>query len=321
MAVSTNTEELTNQQGDALTIQEAPVTDTADGDGQQEPISLHHSLESALDHVESAALVERGATGISTGFRDLDWVTTGLHPGTLTVLASRPAVGRTTLLNSICQQAGIVDKCPLLHVSLESSIEETTLRFLASAGRIPLHHLRAGTLDETLRPRLDRVVPRLAEGRMHLWAPAQVTFDQLAERARRYRDLFGIKLIAVDGIQDIRPRKRNDLREREVGDVARDLKSLARELGVAVLATAHLNRAPEQRVDRTPAIDDLRESGAITFAADTIILIHRPDAYVKDHPRMGEADLLVAKHREGPTVTLLTAFQGHYSRFVDMATT
>lgn len=301
-----------------MTDQKKPAA-AADGDGRQEPIGLHGALEAALDNVEAAASNEGAPTGLSTGFTDLDALTTGLHPGTLTVLASRPAVGRTTLLNTICRHAGIKNKHPLLHVSLESSVDETTLRLISNSGRIALHHLRSGTLDEASRERLARVIPMMADGKMHLWAPAQLTFAQLAERARRYRELFGIKLIAVDGIQDIRPYKRSDLREREVGDVVRDLKSLARELDVAILTTAHLNRAPEQRADRIPAIDDLRESGAITFAADTIVLIHRPDAYVKDHPRSGEADLLVSKHREGPTALITIAFQGHYSRFVDMA--
>ncbi|MDG9687739.1 DnaB-like helicase C-terminal domain-containing protein [Streptomyces sp. DH18] len=119
-------------------------------------------------------------------------------------------------------------------------------------------------------------------------------------------------------IQDIRPAKRNDLREREVGDVVRDLKSLARELNIPVVATSHLNRNPEQRIGRRPMLDDLRESGVITFAVDTILLLHREDAYTLDTPRASEADFYVSKHRQGPTCTITTPFQGHYGRFVDM---
>ncbi len=128
-----------------------------------------------------------------------------------------------------------------------------------------------------------------------------------------------MRLIAVDGLTDIRPEKRHDLREREVGDIARDLKTLARELNVPILATTHLNRIPESRPDKRPKLDDLRESGAVTFAADWIVLLYRPDYYDRESPRSGEIDLIVAKNRFGPLGCETAAVQFHYGRVIEMA--
>ncbi|MFJ6608199.1 DnaB-like helicase C-terminal domain-containing protein [Streptomyces lydicus] len=287
------------------------------------------SLEEALDRAINRAAADQPdlPRGVSTGFTDLDSLTGGLRPGTLTVLASRPAVGRSTLLLNICRNAAIPaprrtgPHIPVLHISLEDGTSETVQRIMSAESRVALHHLRSGTLTSEDVTRLERRMPTVANAPLYLWDPPRVTAAQIATKATRYIEDNDVQLIAIDGIQDIRPEKRNDLREREVGDVVRDLKALARELDVPVVATSHLNRAPEQRHDRVPMLDDLRESGAITFAADTILLLHRPDAYERDTPRAGEADFLVVKHRQGPTATITVAFQGHYSRFVDMAQT
>ena len=259
--------------------------------------------------------------GPTTGFSELDAVTRGLLPGTLTVIASRPAVGRSTLLLNLCTAAAITSGVPVLHANLESDTNNTLIRVMSHQARVALHHILSDTLTDDDMTKMRRRLPVISNAPLHLWAPARLTAASLAAKAREYVNDHGVRIIALDGIQDVRPEKRNDLREREVGDVVRDIKTMARELDVAVVATSHLNRATEVRPDRRPALDDLRESGAITFAADTIILVHRPDAYEVEHPRAGEADLIVAKHRGGPTATVTVAFQGHYSRFVDMAQT
>ncbi len=281
--------------------------------------SLEDALQAALDRVEAHAAAERFPLALSTGFEDLDALTSGLHGGTLTVLASRPAMGRSTLLLDVCRTAAVKNRVPTLHVSLEHSISETTLRLMSAECRVALHHLRSGTINEADAERLNRHLPQVANAPLYFWAPAYLTAAELAARVRTEVDTRDVRLLAVDGVQDIRPEQRNDLREREVGDVVRDLKALSRELDIPVVCTSHLNRAPEQRDGRVPALDDLRESGAITFAADTIVLLYREDAYDRESARAGEADLIVAKHRNGPAATITVAFQGHYSRFVDWA--
>jgi replicative DNA helicase len=259
--------------------------------------------------------------GLRTGFRDLDLVTGGLTPGSLTVIASRPQMGRTTLLTDICRNNAIKNNLPTAVYTLEESGEFFLMRILAAEARVARHHIICGTLTEEDWTRMARRVPVVSAAPLHIKTPGRLTMAVLASEARELVEEHGVALLAVDGIQDIRPEKRSDLREREVGDVVRDLKTLARELDIPIVATSHLNRGPEQRLDRKPRLDDLRESGAITFAADTILLLHREDAYTLDTPRAGEADFIVAKHRQGPPATLLTAFQGHYGRFVDMMET
>lgn len=285
------------------------------------------SLEEAIDCAINRAITDQPEMphGVPTGFSELDSLTGGMHPGTLTVLASRPAVGRSTLLLDFCRKAAIPGlhtpgpNIPVLHISLEDGTSETVQRIMSAESRVALHHLRSGTLTPEDITRLERRMPTVANAPLYLWTPPRVTTAQIAAKASRYVEDNNVQLLAIDGIQDIRPEKRNELREREVGDVVRDLKALARELDIPIVATSHLNRAPEQRHDRVPMLDDLRESGAITFAADTILLLHRPDAYEKESPRAGEADFLVVKHRQGPTATITVAFQGHYSRFVEFA--
>ncbi|MFD3336154.1 replicative DNA helicase [Streptomyces sp. NPDC058700] len=280
---------------------------------------LEKAIEAAIDRIEATNAREHTLVGIPTGFRALDSLTSGLMGGSLTVIAARPAMGRSVLLLDICRHTALQQGVPTLHVSLEHEVTETTLRLVAAECRISLHHMRSGTMTENDNERVARRMPKVSNAPLYFWTPPRLTTAELTKRAYEEVATRGIGMIAIDGIQDIRPEKRNDLREREVGDIVRDLKTLARELNIPLVSTSHLNRAPELRADRVPMLDDLRESGAITYAADTIILLHRPDAYVKESPRAGEADFIVAKHRDGPTATITVAFQGHYSRFAEFA--
>jgi|SRR5690242_1471809 len=303
------------------------MTDTSTDQVAEEPAPDKDSLIGDLFRTlldDAANVVEDPTTytslhGLRTGFRDLDLVTGGLTPGSLTVIASRPQMGRTTLLTDICRNNAIKNNIPTAMYTLEESGEFFLMRVLAAEARVARHHIICGTLTEDDWTRMARRVPVVSVAPFHVKTPGRLTMATLAAEGRELVEERGVKLLAVDGIQDIRPEKRSDLREREVGDVVRDLKTLARELNIPVVATSHLNRGPEQRMDRKPRLDDLRESGAITFAADTILLLHREDAYTLDTPRAGEADFIIAKHRQGPTCIITAAFQGHYGRFVDMS--
>lgn len=257
---------------------------------------------------------------IPTGFADLDTLTAGgLRPGTLTVIASRPGMGRTTLLHDICRRNAIRDRRSTVLWTLEEGREDVVTRFLSAEARVPRHQLLAGTMNEAEWERVSHRMKAMEGAQLLIDAPPSATAAVISAQAADLVANHGVRLLAIDGVQDIRPEKRNDLREREVGDVVRDLKTLARELQVPVVATAHLNRSPEQRLDKRPRLDDLRESGAITFAADLIVLLHRDDYYDRESPRAGEADLIIAKHRSGPTAVLTVGFQGHYSRFIDIS--
>lgn len=268
----------------------------------------------------SAITAKPNREPIPTGFADLDTLTAGgLRPGTLTILASRPGMGRTTLLHDICRRNAIRDRRSTVLWTLEEGVEDVVTRFLSAEARVPRHQLLAGAMNEAEWERVTQRMKATEGAPIFIDAPPSATAAVIAKQAAGLVANHGVRLLAIDGVQDIRPEKRNDLREREVGDVVRDLKTLARELQVPVVATAHLNRSPEQRFDKRPRLDDLRESGAITFAADLIVLLHRDDYYDRESPRAGEADLIIAKHRFGPTAVLTVGFQGHYSRFIDIS--
>ncbi|MGA5670046.1 replicative DNA helicase [Streptomyces pseudogriseolus] len=285
---------------------------------------LSDLLEDVLDAIESVGSrtpqqEPNSLRGIPTGITDLDALTGGHIDGRLMVIASRPGLGRSTLLTDMCRHAAIKENVPTVAYTLEESRAHFITRIKSAEGRIARHHIHAGTMTDDDWTRLGRIMPKVSAAPLWIKSPGRLTMRQLEDEVTELVQEHGVRLVAVDGIQDIRPEKRSDLREREVGDIVRDLKTLARELNVPIVATSHLNRSPEQRWDKKPMLDDLRESGAITFAADVIILLHREDAYDKESPRAGEADLFVAKHRNGPTAMITVAFQGHYGRFVDMA--
>lgn len=292
--------------------------------GEKESVATSDHIgdvcEGLMDTLESVAHGKgETLTGLGTGFEALDYLTRGLEPGSLTVIASRPAVGRTTLLSDICRHNAIKHGVPTLVWTLEENRQSFTRRIMAAEARIAIHHMRAGTMTPEDWTRLGRRFPDVLASPLFIRDTPRVDMRLIQLEAAEMMDKRDVRLVCIDGVQDIRPEKRSDLREREVGDVVRDLKTMARELNIPVVVTSHLNRSPEYRPDKVPRLDDLRESGAITFASDTLIMLHREDAYEKDSPRAGEADLIVAKHRHGPAATVTVAYQGHYGRFVDMA--
>lgn len=263
-------------------------------------------------------------TAVSTGFSDLDDIVEGMRPGHLAVVASRPGIGRTTALASIVEGVAVRNQTSTLVFTLEESSEEFHQRIFCIHGRVPMRSQeRDGEVAEWLakqrRVGFANATKAMASAPLRTCATPSLTMADLAKEARAAVREHGVRFIAIDGLNDIKPEKRNDLREREVGDVARDLKFLARELSVPILATAHLNRVPESRPHRVPRLDDLRESGAVTFAASWIVLLHRPDCCA-ECARPQECDFIVAKNRYGTEGhSLAMGAQYHYSRFVQMA--
>jgi replicative DNA helicase len=193
------------------------------------------------------------------------------------------------------------------------------VRLLSAETRVPLHSIRTGLMGDDDWTRLAHRMEEIADAPLYINDTASLRSAALCDEATRLVRDRGVTLIAVDYLQLITPDLRGETREREVSDITRQLKALARDLGVPVVVAAQLNRGPEQRTDKRPLLTDFRESDAIAQAADLVILLYREDAYERKSPRAGEADLIVAKNRQGPTATITVAFQGHYSRFTDMA--
>jgi replicative DNA helicase len=257
--------------------------------------------------------------GVPTGFVDLDALTNGLHPGQMIVIAARPAVGKSTIGLDFARAAAIRHQLATVLFSLEMSRNEITMRLLSAEARVPLHHMRAGQMTDDDWNRIARCTGEVSSAPLFIDDSPNMTMMEIRAKCRRLKQRHDLKLVIVDYLQLMSSGKRVESRQQEVAEFSRALKLLAKELEVPVVAISQLNRGPEQRQDKKPLLSDLRESGSIEQDADMVILLHREDAYEKESPRAGEADFIVAKHRNGPTATITVAFQGHYSRFVDMA--
>ncbi len=282
-------------------------------------LPLSEIMPGALVEIESIGSRGGTMTGVPTGFADLDALTNGLHAGQMVVVAARPALGKSTLALDFARAASIKSGLASVIFSLEMSRNEITMRLLSAEARVALHAMRSGTMQDEDWTRLARRMSEVAEAPLFIDDSPNMSMMEIRAKCRRLKQQHDLRLVIVDYLQLMTSGKRVESRQVEVSEFSRSLKLLAKELGVPVIALSQLNRGPEQRTDKKPMVSDLRESGSIEQDADMVILLHREDAYEKESPRAGEADLIVAKHRNGPTATVTVAFQGHYSRFVDMA--
>ncbi|MEU8530095.1 replicative DNA helicase [Streptomyces sp. NPDC048629] len=280
-------------------------------------------MDITIERLEMRGKNGGGLTGIPTGFIDLDSLTQGFQPGQLIVIAARPAIGKSTLAMDFARAAAIRNNFTTAFFSLEMGREELQLRLLSAEGGVALHHLRSGTMTDDDWNRLAKAMPRVNGAPLYLDDAPNASALEIRTKARKLHQRHGLKLIVIDYLQlmESGASRRAENRQQEVSDMSRKLKLLAKELEVPVIALSQLNRGPEQRTDKKPMLSDLRESGAIEQDADMVILLDRPDAYEKESERAGETDLIVAKHRNGPTATITVANQLHYSRFRDMAQT
>ncbi len=224
----------------------------------------------------------------------------------------------STLALDFARAAAIKNSQAAVIFSLEMSRSEITMRLLSAEARVPLHHMRTGHMSDEDWQRLARRMGEVAEAPLFIDDSPNLSMMEIRAKARRLKQRHDLRLVIIDYLQLMSSVRRVENRQQEVSEISRALKLLAKELNVPVVALTQLNRGPEQRQDKKPLLSDLRESGAIEQDSDVVILLHREDAYEKESPRAGEADLIVAKHRNGPTATVTVAFQGHYSRFVDM---
>jgi replicative DNA helicase len=225
----------------------------------------------------------------------------------------------STLALDLARAASVKAGLTSVIFSLEMSRNEITMRLLSAEARVPLHSMRTGQMGEEDWTRLARRMSEVVDAPMFIDDSPNMSMMEIRAKCRRLKQRHDLRLVIIDYLQLMSSPKRVENRQQEVSDMSRSLKLLAKELEVPVVAVAQLNRGPEQRSDKRPLLADLRESGSIEQDSDVVILLHREDAYEPESPRAGEADFIVAKHRNGPTATVTVAFQGHYSRFTDMA--
>ncbi len=289
-----------------------------DGRGSEDYKPLKDLLEPTFDEIEALNSHSDVLTGVPTGFAELDELTNGLHAGQMIIIAARPAMGKSTLALDIARSASIKNKLTTAFFSLEMSQMEIVMRLLSAEANVKLKHIRNGGMTNEDWDRLQRKLGSIEDAPLFIDDSPNLTMMEIRAKARRLKQRHDLKLVIIDYMQLMSSGRRVESRQLEVSEFSRQIKLLAKELEIPVIALSQLNRGPEMRQDRKPMLSDLRESGSLEQDADIVLLLHREDAYDRDSPRVGEADMIVAKNRNGPTSTIVTSFQGHLSRFVDM---
>ena len=300
---------------------QAEVYEVTDRRSSEDYLPLSSIMGDALSEIEAISNRSGEMVGVPTGFADLDSLTNGLHGGQMIIVAARPSLGKSTLGVDFCRSASIKHGLTSVIFSLEMSRSEIVMRLLSAEAQVPLHHMRSGNMTDADWNKLAAKMGVVSDAPLFIDDSPNMTLMEIRAKCRRLKQRHDLRLVVVDYLQLMSSGKRVESRQQEVSEFSRSLKLLAKELDVPVVAISQLNRGPEQRTDKRPMLSDLRESGSLEQDADMVVLLHREDAYERESPRAGEADFIVAKHRNGPTATVTVAFQGHYSRFVDMAQT
>jgi replicative DNA helicase len=280
---------------------------------------IHSVLQESLDQLE--ALFERDGrtTGVPTGFFDLDELLLGWQPSNLIVVAARPGQGKTAFALGTATHAAVELGRPVVFFSLEMGYLELTQRILSAEAGVNSRALRTGRIPEGDWSRLSAAVGRLAEAPLFIDDNPHLTVMDMRAKCRRLKATHGdLALVVVDYLQLMSTARRGENRQVEVAELSRGLKVLARDLDVPVLALSQLNRSLEYRADKRPMLADLRESGALEQDADVVAFIYRDDAYHPDSTDKGTAELIIAKHRNGPTGKIRLAFLEHLTKFVAM---
>lgn len=283
----------------------------------QGPVDISAILAKAAEKIDTLYHSDQSITGLATGFVDLDEITSGLHSGELTIIAGRPSMGKTAFAMNIAENIAIKSQKPVAVFSLEMPSDSLALRMISSLGRIDQKKVRTGKLAEDDWPRLNQAIDFLSETSLFIDDTPSLSPAELRARARRLVKSKGqLGLILIDYLQLMHvPGYKTDNRTGEISEISRSLKALAKELGVPVVALSQLNRGLEQRTDKRPIMSDLRESGAIEQDADLIMFIYRDEVYNEETQHKGIAEIIIAKHRNGPTGKINLTFLGQYTKF------
>ena len=298
---------------------QAEIYDVTEDRSANDMVALEDLLQPTMDEIDAIQSGGNQAIGVPTGFAELDEVTTGLHGGQMIIVAARPGHGKSTLALDFMRSCSIKHAMPSVIFSLEMSKSEIVMRLLSAEARIKLADMRSGRMSDDDWTRMARRMGEISDAPLFIDDSPNLTMMEIRAKARRLKQKTDLRLIVVDYLQLMTSGKRVESRQAEVAEFSRSLKLMAKELDVPVIAISQLNRGPEQRTDKMPQLSDLRETGQLEQDGDMVILINRPDAYDRDSPRAGEADLILAKHRNGPTRTCTVASTLHMASFRDLA--
>ena len=282
-----------------LDIAEKEIFDITQRKFSSPTTKLFNILQDTFDHISNLHDSDSRLTGVSTGYYDLDDITSGFQKSELIIIAARPSMGKSSLVLNIAEHAGTKEKIPTLIFSMEMSAQQVAQNMLCSTAKIDAHLLRTGKLDDNQFSNLSLAMGDLSESEIYIDDTPGLGLLELRAKARRLKLQHNIQMIIIDYLQLMEGRNAEN-RQQEISTISRGLKALARELEVPVIAVSQLNRSVETRDGHTPRMSDLRESGSIEQDADVIILLHRED-YYDPTKRPGEVDLNIAKQRNGPT--------------------
>lgn len=278
-------------------------------------------VNAALDSIELLYKNRGQVTGVATGYKELDNMTNGLHPSEMIVIAARPSMGKTALAMNIAEHVAVDKQIPVGVFSLEMSSQQLATRLLCSRARVNLHHIRNGIMPKNAQQNLFKAVNEYSASKMIIDDTAGLSINELRAKSRRMMDKSGLGLIVIDYLQLLKsPSKRGqENRQIEIAEISNGIKALAKELNIPIIVLAQLNRKSEDRGDGKPRISDLRESGSIEQDADVVGLLYRSAYYAKDSEdrdeKGGEAELIIAKQRNGPTGEVPLTFLSEFTRF------
>ena len=275
-------------------------------------------VKASIEKIEELYKRKTDVTGVPTGFHELDKMTSGLHGGELTIIAARPSMGKTAFSLNLASHMTLRAKKSVAYFSVEMGKESLMMRLLAGESKISMGELRNGRIQDASWPKLIQAAGAISDAKLFIDDTSGISPFEIRARCRRLKAQHQLDCIMIDYMQIMQLKQRVDSREREVSEISRSLKALAKELNVPVIALAQLNRGVEGRSDRRPMLSDLRESGSIEQDADVIMMLYRDDYYDKDDPdKQGNAEVIIGKQRNGPTGTVKLKFDAKTNKFRD----
>jgi len=298
-----------------LDVTEKKVFDLVQKRNTDELVPIRQVVVNALDKVQAAYMAKGTVTGIPTGFADLDFMTSGMHPSDLVLIAARPSMGKTAFVLNLAQNMAFKEKKGVLIFSLEMSKEQLVNRIFSLESRVDAQHLRNGKLDDHEWEELVKAAGTIGASNLIIDDTPGISIGELRSKSRKYKMDHPLDIIIIDYLQLMVGNGKFDSRQQEVSEISRSLKGLARELNVPVLALSQLSRAVEQRPDHRPMMSDLRESGAIEQDADVVMFIYREDYYNRDTERKNISEIIIGKQRNGPVGTVELAWLPQYTMF------
>jgi len=279
-------------------------------------VHIRETLMACYNRVGELMKLNGALTGVTTGFRDLDELTSGLQPSDLVIIAGRPSMGKTAFALNLAQNAAIKGKKTVCLFSLEMSREQLVQRMLCSDSGVNMQSVRTGSISDMDLVKIATSLDPLSKADIYIDDSPGCGVAEIRNKCRRLKSRTGLDMIVIDYLQLMQTSGKHDNRVLEISETTRKLKIMARELNVPVILLSQLSRGPEQRSDHRPVMADLRESGAIEQDADVIMLLYRPAVY--DQSDDNTTEVIVAKHRNGPTATVKLAWLGEMARFADM---